>query len=96
MWTALSHIPDERVAIGVGVVLDHRLVAKIPIRQNVSPQQRSPFAFEFPVPAQPGVYDLAFFLMPLWKADLTDGATRFYADVLTIEPEPPLGGRDAR
>jgi hypothetical protein len=81
MWTAMSHIPDPRIATVVGIECRGRLDT-VPLRQNISPGQRSAVAVEFTTPPEPGVHDVAFFLMPM--AAGAGGRTRFFTTSLRV------------
>ena len=64
MWMAHSHIPDPHQAMAITIECGGRRVI-VPLRQNISPGQRSPVAVEFMAPAEPGDHDVAFFLTPM-------------------------------
>ena len=81
MWTAWSHIPDPRIATAVGIECFGRTDV-VPLRQNISPGQRSAVAVEFTAPAEPGVHEVAFFLMPM--ADAAGGRTPFFTTTLRV------------
>ena len=83
MWTAWSHIPDASLAVAVGVSVDNRLTARVPIRANISPGQRSPVVVEFEAPKQAGTHRLDFHFMPLAADALDERATLFHS--ATIE-----------
>jgi glutamate-1-semialdehyde aminotransferase len=93
MWTAFSHLPDTNVAVAIGVTVDRRLVAKVPIRQNVSAGQRSHLVVEFSGPRRPGRYNVRLFLMPLAAPSVKRGSTLFHETTLTVvgsgPPTPP-------
>lgn len=79
MWTAMSHIPDPRVATAIAIESRDRLDI-VPLRQNISPGQRSAVAVEFTAPSEPGVHQVAFSLTPLAPAGA--GRTRFLTTTL--------------
>jgi predicted aldo/keto reductase-like oxidoreductase len=85
MWTAMSHIPDPRIATAVGIECRGR-IETVPLRQNISPGQRSAVAVEFMAPREPGDHDVSFFLMPM--AAGAAGRTRFFATRLHVVPGP--------
>lgn len=91
-WMASQHTPDMVVAVGIGIVFDDRLAAVVPLRNTVCPDELSPLAFEFHVPAEPGSHTIRFCLMPL-RADSTDDGTVFYSGILTVEPDPSYPSR---
>ena len=84
MWTAFSHIPDRHLAVGVAVLINGDLVVRRPLRQNVSPRERSSIVVEFTAPDRPGQYDLRIALLPLSATNATTGATPFHAATLTV------------
>ena len=81
MWTAMSHLPDPRIATAVGIECRGR-IDTVPLRQNISPGQRAAVAVEFTAPQETGVHDLAFFLMPM--AAGPGGRTRFFTTSLRV------------
>lgn len=81
MWTAMSHIPDPRIATGVAIECRGRSDL-VPLRQNISPGQRSPIALEFTAPAEPGDHELAFFLTPMARD--AGPRTRFFSTTLRV------------
>ena len=86
MWTAFSHIPDDKMAVCIGVFMNKKLIKKIPIRQNVCPNMRSNLVFEFKVPrGGPGINRIDLYLMSLAAANPGKDATLFYSDDLAIE-----------
>jgi hypothetical protein len=84
MWTAFSHIPDPALAVAVGVSVDGILTTRIPIRQNISPGQRSPVVLEFEAPEGPGSHRLDFHFMPLGAAALDARSTRFFSTTVHV------------
>jgi predicted aldo/keto reductase-like oxidoreductase len=84
MWTAFSHIPDPALAVAVGVSVDGILTTRIPIRQNISPGQRSPVVLEFEAPEAPGSHRLDFHFMPLGAAALDARSTRFFSTTVHL------------
>lgn len=86
MWAAFSHLPDARVAVGVGVVIDGELRETVPLRQNVSSRQRSPIALEVRAPQTPGVHELRLYLKSLAARDVGPEATLFHSSPLAVRP----------
>lgn len=84
MWASFAHVPDANVALGVGVVLDGTLRETVPIRQNVSPGQRSPIVLELRAPRRPGRYSLQLFLKPLGRTEVGSGATLVHEGELVV------------
>jgi len=84
MWTAECHIPDPRVAVAVGVVVDGRFAGRTPIRQNICPGQRSPVVLEFDPPRSAGAHRLDFHLMPLEASRIDARATRFHSATVHV------------
>jgi predicted aldo/keto reductase-like oxidoreductase len=79
MWTAVSHIADPAVAVAVGVSIDGVLTGRTPLRQNISPGQRSPVVVEFDAPPDPGAHRVDFHLMPLGAPALDRSATPLFS-----------------
>jgi predicted aldo/keto reductase-like oxidoreductase len=84
MWTAYSHVPDERVAIAIAVSIDGRLHATAPLRANVCAGQRSPVVIEFETPDTPGRYRLDFHLLPLSATAADARASRFFDTTIEV------------
>jgi glutamate-1-semialdehyde 2,1-aminomutase len=90
LWLAPQHTPDASAALGIGVVLNDRLAATIPLRNSVHPGERSPIVFEFDAPPEPDRYALRFCLMPFTARD-AGTATTIYSGTLAVTPATEIG-----
>ena len=94
LWLAPQHARKGRTAIAVAARTDGRSAGTTPLRQNVSPGQRSHLVVEFRAPRRPGSYDLHIDLMPMTRRRGANRKTLFHQGTLTVEPR--RDGRLAR
>jgi predicted aldo/keto reductase-like oxidoreductase len=79
MWPAETHIADPESAVAVGVSVNGAVLARAPIRQNISPGQRSLVVLEFQPPDAAGTHQFDFHFMPLGAQTLDARATLFFS-----------------
>ena len=94
LWLAPQYTRKGRGAVAVAARTDGQVAGRTPLRQNVSPGQRSHLVVEFRAPRRPGRYDLHVDLTPTTGRHGTNRTTLFHRGTLIVEPR--RDGRLAR
>jgi glutamate-1-semialdehyde aminotransferase/predicted aldo/keto reductase-like oxidoreductase len=90
VWIARDFTLEPDAGMAVRVLAGTHVCAEVPLRQNVSPDQRSGVAVEFTAPLECGTYDLRCTLAPLARRDgFSPDETTFYSAPLSVEGERP-------
>jgi glutamate-1-semialdehyde aminotransferase/predicted aldo/keto reductase-like oxidoreductase len=91
VWLSAGHLGRNDGATAIEVRMDSQVVAVSPLRQNMSPGERSAVAIEVPVPSTIGDCSITFRLVPL--ASVGDDTPRpFWQGTITVKAPLPLYG----